>query len=72
MLRQENNLINKAMEQTEPVLEGVAKDSEDARRRQEAHDNLELLKHSKSYLDWTLRLANAMESGDIFNHYPKK
>lgn len=71
-LRQENNLIMKAIDQTEPLLESVASDSEDATIKQEAAEDLQLLKHSKSYLDWTTRLANAMESGDIFTSFPKK
>lgn len=72
MLRQENNLIMKAIDHTTPLLEDIVNGSENTETQQEAAADLQLLKHSRSYLDWTMRLANAMESGDIFNHYSKK
>ncbi|HLR72458.1 MAG TPA: transcriptional regulator [Pseudogracilibacillus sp.] len=72
MLRQENNLIMKAMDQTEPILKEIASNSEEEKIKKEAENNLFLLEHSKSYLDWTMRIANAMESGDIFTYFPKK
>lgn len=72
MLRQENNLIMKAMDQTEPILKEIASNSEEEKIKKEAENNLLLLEHSKSYLDWTMRIANAMESGDIFTYFPKK
>lgn len=71
-LRQENNVIMKAIDQTKPLLEDMVTDSEDVAIKQEATEDLELLKHSKSYLDWTMRVANAMESGEIYNSFPKK
>jgi len=70
-LRQENNLIMKAVDQTEPLLQEIASDPEDSAIKKEAEEDLRLIKHSKEYLDWTMRIANAMESGEIYNFFPK-
>jgi len=72
MLRKENNLILKAVEQTEPLLKQMKQASDDPSIQQDVRDDLELLEHARSYLDWTMRLAHAMDSGDIFEYFPKE
>ncbi|WP_017187450.1 GbsR/MarR family transcriptional regulator [Alkalibacillus haloalkaliphilus] len=71
-LRVERNLINKAIEQTEPTITEVAEQSEDEEAERIAKRDLELIQESKDYLDWLMRLANSLESGEIFEHLPKK
>ncbi len=71
MLRQENNLIMKAVEHSEPLLKEMASELEDSPLKKEVENDLYLLEHAKHYLDWTMRMANALDSGDIFTHYPK-
>ncbi len=71
MLRQENNLIMKAIEQSEPLLKEIAKESKEDSVKEEVEEDLDLYKHAKSYLDWTMRIANAMESGEIYQYFPK-
>lgn len=69
-LRQERNLIVKAMEQSQPILEDIAnKSSTDASKA--AKQDLIKIKDSEAYFHWTMSLANAMESGEIFDHFPK-
>lgn len=70
-LRLERNLIMKAHEQAKPVLEDIAKSSDSEEARTIAKEELSNLEQSNMYFDWTMRLANAMESGEIFNYYPK-
>lgn len=70
-LRQEKNLIMKAVEHSEPLLKEIANNPEEPEIKKEVEEDLQLLQHAKSYLDWTMRLANAMESGDIYNYFPK-
>ncbi|WP_027965078.1 GbsR/MarR family transcriptional regulator [Halalkalibacillus halophilus] len=72
MIRLERNLITKAVDQTEPTIEDIAHHSTDEEARRIANRDLELTEGAKDYLDWIMRLANTMESGDIFNHIPKK
>ncbi|WP_171038027.1 GbsR/MarR family transcriptional regulator [Aquibacillus sediminis] len=71
MLRLERGLIMKAVEQTEPVLENLAEKSNDPTVSGTAKRDLELLNDSRNYLNWIMRLANAMESGEIFQYFPK-
>src|SRR5690625_5030929 len=75
MMRQENHLIKKAIEHSEPMLQELTSDLEDVSARKEAKKELEadlqLLQHAKDYLEWTMRIANAMDSGEIFNYFPK-
>lgn len=71
MLRLERNLISKAIEQTEPVLTNIVNNSSDSDSKKVAEKDLTLIKGSKEYLDWVMRLANSMESGEIFNYFPK-
>lgn len=71
-IRQERNLIMKAAEQTEPILEDISKNTKDSKAKDIAKQDLELIKNSKDYFDWTMRLANALESGEIFDHFSKK
>ena len=71
MMRQENNLIRKAVEHSEPILQELAGDMEDPLVKKELEEDLQLLHHTKDYLEWTMRIANAMDSGEIFNYFPK-
>ncbi len=71
-LRQERNLIMKANEQSKPILEELAEESDVDHVRKMAKEDIENLNQSLEYFDWTMRLANSMESGEIFDHYPKK
>ncbi|WP_018932042.1 GbsR/MarR family transcriptional regulator [Gracilibacillus lacisalsi] len=70
-IRHERNLIIKATEQAQPNLEKIATNSEDKQLKEEARKDLDLIKESYSYFEWTMQLANAMESGEIFNFIPK-
>jgi len=72
MLRQERSLIMKANEKAKPVIEDVAKHSQSEEAKQTAEKDLQNLKNSLEYFDWTMRLANAMESGEIFDCIPQK
>src|SRR5699024_10541934 len=59
MMRQENNLIRKAVEHSEPILQELAEDMEDdTLAKKELEEDLQLLQHAKDYLDWTMRIAN--------------
>ncbi len=71
MMRQENNLIRKAVEHSEPILQELAGNMEGTLTKKELEEDLQLLQHTKDYLEWTMRIANAMDSGDIFNYFPK-
>jgi len=70
-LRQERNLIVKAIEQTQPIFEDIANNSSDAAVSKTAKQDLKNIKDSESYFHWTMCLANAMESGEIFDYFPK-
>ena len=70
-LRQERNLIVKAIEQSQPVLQDIADNFSDSKASAAAKQDLKHLKDSEAYFNWTMRLANAMESGEIFNYFPK-
>ncbi|TFB19609.1 transcriptional regulator [Filobacillus milosensis] len=72
MIRLERSLISKAIDQTEPTIEEISKnpDSEDAKRI--ANRDLESIGEAKEYLDWIMRLANTLESREIFNCVPKE
>ena len=70
-LRQERNLIVKAIEQSQPVLQDIADNSNDVKASAAAKQDLKCLRDSDSYFNWTMRLANAMESGEIFHYFPK-
>ncbi|SFB32738.1 DNA-binding transcriptional regulator GbsR, MarR family [Lentibacillus halodurans] len=70
-LRQERNLIMKAAEQTKSNLNDISRETEDAQIQEYIERDLELIDESQQYLDWTMRLANAMESGEIFDYFPK-
>jgi len=71
MMRQENHLIKKAVEHSEPLLQELSDELEDTSGKEELEEDLQLLQHAKDYLEWTMRIANAMDSGDIFNYFPK-
>ncbi|WP_407269942.1 GbsR/MarR family transcriptional regulator [Radiobacillus sp. PE A8.2] len=70
-IRQERNLILKAAQQVQPTLEKIAASSDDPQVKGEAIKDLEQMKDSYNYFDWTMRLANEMESGKIFDNFPK-
>ncbi|GGM28763.1 hypothetical protein GCM10011351_13460 [Paraliobacillus quinghaiensis] len=70
-IRQERNLIMKATEQAQPTLENIASHTTDQQIKEEAEKDLALIEDSHKYFDWTMQLANAMESGKIFDHLPK-
>lgn len=70
-LRQERTLIVKAMEQSQPTLEDIASNSSNTEVSKKAKQDLQNIKASESYFFWTMRLANAMESGEIFDYFPK-
>ena len=64
-------VINKSIEQTEPVMRELALQSEDESVRDAATKDLSRVSGSKAYLNWIMQLANAMESGEIFTHFPR-
>lgn len=71
MLRLERGIIHKAVEQTEPVMREIADHGADSETREMAAKDQALVSGSKTYLTWITQLANAMESGDIFEHFPR-
>jgi DNA-binding transcriptional regulator GbsR (MarR family) len=71
MLRLERSVIHKAIEQTEPVMRELAQQSDDESVRDVAAKDLSRVSGSKAYLNWIMQLANAMESGEIFAHFPR-
>lgn len=71
MLRQERNITLRANEQVEGTLKDIAENSESEEAREMAKGDLEDIKNTMTYFDWTLRLANAMESREIFDYFPK-
>lgn len=71
MLRQERNIIDRANEQAKVILEGIKSNGESEEAREIAKNDLDNIKQTKTYIDWTLRLVNAMESGEIFSFIPK-
>ncbi|MFZ4451118.1 GbsR/MarR family transcriptional regulator [Salibacterium aidingense] len=71
-IRQERNLLMKAAEQTKPAIRAIADQTEDPHIKETAEQDLALIKESQDYLDWTTRLANALESGEILEHIPPK
>ncbi|MDR9439738.1 MAG: transcriptional regulator [Halomonas sp.] len=71
MLRLERGIIHKAVEQTEPVMREIANHGADSDIRELAAKDQALVSGSKAYLRWIMQLANAMESGEIFEHFPR-
>lgn len=71
MLRLERGVIHKAIEQTEPVMQELAQEADDESVRDAAAKDLSRVSGSKAYLNWIMQLANAMESGEIFAHFPR-
>lgn len=72
MLRLERGLITKALDQTEPVIEEISQNPDNQQAKELASRNLELIQDARTYLNWIMRLANSMESGEIFKHFPKE
>lgn len=72
MLRLERSLITKALDQTEPVIQEISKNTVQTEATEIANRDLELLQDARHYLQWIMQLANSMESGDIFDHIPQK
>lgn len=70
-IRQERQLILKGVEQTEDTFKYLSTNSENPEIKKEAQKNLDLIHGSMNYFHWTMKLANAMESGDIFKYFPK-
>ncbi|WP_246942692.1 GbsR/MarR family transcriptional regulator [Bacillus pinisoli] len=70
-IRQERNIIHKAYVQTKPLLEELAHSSKDQKVKDSAVKDLEYIDNLENYLKWTMQLANTMESGEIFKHFPK-
>ena len=70
-IRQERSLIMKAAEQVSPALEELASNAQDEQVKEKALKDLDLIKDSYDYFDWTMRFANAMETGEIFDYIPK-
>jgi len=70
-IRQERHLIMKATEQVQPTLREIANHTNNQQIKEEAEKDLALIENSKEYFDWTMELANAMESGKIFDFLPK-
>ncbi|CAM3788105.1 GbsR/MarR family transcriptional regulator [Alkalicoccus chagannorensis] len=68
-LRQERSLIVKGNQQALPVLEEISEHGEGEAKKQ-ADQDLANIERSMSYFEWTMRLANAMESGEIFDYLP--
>ncbi|WP_342447749.1 transcriptional regulator [Lentibacillus salicampi] len=71
MLRQERNIIYRANEQVEGKLKEIVVNGESEEAKEMAKKDLIDIERTNTYFDWTLKLANAMESGDIFNFIPK-
>ncbi|MCD8509396.1 MAG: transcriptional regulator [Bacillus sp. (in: Bacteria)] len=72
MLRLERGLITKALDQTEPVIEEISQNPDSQEAQELASRDLELIQDARVYLNWIMRLANSMESGEIFKHFPKE
>ena len=72
MIRLERSLIAKAVEQAEPSIEEIEKQTEEKETKQVAKRDLELIGEAKKYLDWMMRLANHFETREIFDQVPKK
>lgn len=71
-LRQERTLLFKAIEQAKPVFDKIMNDSNaDEKSREQAEQNLTYIAETENYMDWTMRLSNAMETGEIFSFIPK-
>lgn len=71
MLRLERDVIHKAVEQVEPQMRDLADNAADSDIREIAAKDAARVNGSKAYLTWIMRLANAMESGEIFAHFPR-
>ncbi|ALX49028.1 GbsR/MarR family transcriptional regulator [Lentibacillus amyloliquefaciens] len=71
MLRQERNITLRAYEQVEGTLKDIAQNGDSEEAKETAKGDLEDINQTMTYFDWTLRLANAMESREIFEHFPK-
>lgn len=71
-LRQERNIISRANEQVEDTLKGIAENTQSDEARKMAKGDLTDIEQTMVYFDWTLKLANAMETREIFEYYPVK
>lgn len=70
-LRQERNIISRANEQVEHTLKDIASNAQSEKAKVMAKGDLANIEQTMIYFDWTLRLANAMESREIFKYFPK-
>lgn len=71
-LRQERNIISRANEQVEDTLKDITANSSSDEAKEMAAGDLTDMANTMVYFDWTLKLANAMETREIFEHYTVK
>lgn len=69
-LRKERTITLRATDAARPILESLKEQTESPEVREKASQDLELLAESDAYFEWIDRLTTAMESGEIFDHYP--
>ncbi|WP_343750699.1 transcriptional regulator [Lentibacillus halophilus] len=69
-LRQERNIISRANEQVEDTLKDIAANGTSEEAKKMAQGDLEDIKQTMIYFEWTMKLANAMESREIFKYFP--
>ncbi|WP_085520506.1 GbsR/MarR family transcriptional regulator [Tuberibacillus sp. Marseille-P3662] len=70
-LRQERSVLLKATEKARPDLLELRNNTESEELQEQIDQDLERISETTDYLDWTLRLAYAMETRDIFDYFPK-
>ncbi|WP_373893776.1 GbsR/MarR family transcriptional regulator [Virgibacillus sp. CBA3643] len=68
--KQERNLTLKAYQQALPTLEKIAKHGQSEETKTMAKKDIEAINDSNVYFDWTLRLIEAFETGEIFRYFP--
>ncbi|WP_096201795.1 GbsR/MarR family transcriptional regulator [Bacillus sp. FJAT-45350] len=69
-IRLERNIIMKANDKVKPLLEDVAHNTESEEAKEEALHDLKLMNDTLIYFDWTKRIIDAMESGELFKYFP--
>ncbi|SES01226.1 GbsR/MarR family transcriptional regulator [Salipaludibacillus aurantiacus] len=71
-MRQERSLIIKGSEQARPALQDIINSAASEEAKEAAKQDLEKMDQSYQYFEWTMKLANAMDSGEIFSFLPKE
>ncbi|WP_164670752.1 GbsR/MarR family transcriptional regulator [Virgibacillus doumboii] len=71
-LRQERNIISRANQQVEGTLKDIAANTQSDKAKEMAQGDLADIEQTMVYFDWTLKLANAMETREIFEYFPVK